>query len=72
LPRDLLDSGVDSIAVGDHRGDDLAGQVGRHRVAFCLGQVPLEDGRRRSLAELRLEDRSERDAPAGSLRPDCV
>jgi len=72
LGRQLLDSGVDCVAVGDHRGDELAGQFRGLRVAFELGQMALQNGRRGALAEIGLEDGSERKAAAGSLRPNEV
>jgi len=45
--------------VGRDRVDELAGQLGGVRIALLLGQVALEDGARRALPEVRLEDRRE-------------
>jgi hypothetical protein len=50
------DLGVDRIAVRHHRGDEFAGQSCGRRVAFVLGQVPLQDGVGGALPEVRFED----------------
>ena len=54
--------------------DQFAGELGRDFVALRLGQMALQDGRCRSLAEVRFEDRGEREAAAlaasaGAVRP---
>jgi hypothetical protein len=72
LTRNRLDPGVDSVPIGDYRGDDRAGQFGRHRVALRLREMPFENGRRGPLTELSLEDRGECDPPARSFRSDLV
>ena len=66
------DLGVDRVAVRDDRGDQLAGQRGRVRVALLLGQVALEDGVGGPLAEVRLEDRREGEPAAGPPAADAV
>ena len=43
--------------IRDHRADDPAGQLARPRVGLDLGEIPLQDGDRRALAEVRLEHR---------------
>jgi len=68
----LLDSGVDRVAVGDDHGDKLAGQFGRGRVALELGEMALENGGSRALAEVGLEHRGERQPPPGSFRSNEV
>jgi hypothetical protein len=52
--------------------DDLTRQLSRHRIALGLDQMPLQDGRRRPLAELGFEDRRESEAPACPLGSDLV
>ena len=52
--------------------DDAAGQLARSGIGLDLRQLALEDRGRGPLAELRLEDRRERDPPAGAQRPDAV
>jgi hypothetical protein len=59
LRRPPADLGVDRVAVLDDRGHQLAGERRRIRVAFLLGEVPLEDRVGGALAEIRLEDRRE-------------
>jgi len=56
----------------DDRSHQLAGERGRILVAFLLGQVPLEDGVGRALAEIRLEDRREGEPAAGPPAADAV
>jgi hypothetical protein len=56
----------------DDRGDELAGERGRVRVAFLLGQVALEDGIRGALPEIRLEDRREGEPATGPPAADAV
>ena len=68
-PADL---GVDLVAVADDRGDELAGEGGRVLVALLLGEVALEDGVGRPLAEVRLEDRREGEPPTGPPAADAV
>jgi len=52
--------------------DEAAGQLGRPGVALGLGEVPLEDGVGRPLAELGLEDRRERQPPTRPIGADGV
>ena len=63
---------IDLEALRDHHADDRAGQLARRRVRLDLRQLTLQDGRRRAQPEVGLEDRRERDAPAGAERPDPV
>jgi hypothetical protein len=57
-----VDRRVDLDPMVDDRGDQFAGQFGRHWIAFRLGQMALEDGLGRALPEVRLEDRGQREA----------
>ena len=50
------------VAVGDHGIDELAGEGRGRLVALGFGQVALEDGVRRALAEVGLEDRGQRES----------
>jgi hypothetical protein len=72
LRRQFLDPHVDRVAVGDDVTDQLTGQLGGPRVAFELGEVTLEDGRRGALAEVGLEDRGECQPPPCSFRSDEI
>ncbi len=63
---------VDLGAVGHLGGDELAREGGGVGVALGLSEVALEDGVRRPLAEVRLEDRREGEPPAGPLAADAV
>ncbi len=56
----------------DDPGDELASQRRGVRVAFLLGQVALEDGVRRALPEVRLEDRGEGKPASGPPAADAV
>ena len=58
--------------MGDHRGDELAGEGGRVRVAFLLGEVAFEDGIGGPLAEVRLEHRREGEPTTGPPTADPV
>ena len=64
--RHSVDRFVDLDPVRDHRSDQLAGQVGGHRIALRLGQMALEDGFRGALSEVGLEDRGERESTPGA------
>jgi hypothetical protein len=66
------DLGIDRVAVLDDRGHEFAGEGGSVLVAFLLGQMAFEDGVRRALAEVRLEDRREGEAPTGPPAADAV
>jgi hypothetical protein len=72
LGRDDLDPGVDRDPIPDDRGHDPAGQLAGSRVGLDLGQVALQDGRRRPLTEVGLEDRREGRPSPGSERPDAI
>jgi hypothetical protein len=72
LRRPPPDLGVDLVAVLDDRRDQLAGERRRVLVAFRLGQMPLEDGVGRALAEIRLEDRREGEPATGPPAADAV
>jgi hypothetical protein len=72
LGRRRLDSSVNIDPIRDHPTDDSAGELAGSRVCLDLRQLPLQDRRRRSLAEIRLEHGGERDPPAGAQRPDAV
>jgi hypothetical protein len=76
LRGDATDLGVDFITVGDDGFDQLAGKGRGGLIALGFGQVALEDGPGRALAEVGLEDRGQREstsrpssALAISLRP---
>jgi len=56
----------------DDRGNELAGEGGGILVAFLLGEVALEDGVGRALAEVRLEDRREGEPATGPPAADTV
>ena len=56
----------------DDRGDEFAGECGRVGVALLLGQVALQDGVGRALAEVRFEDRRQGEPSAGPLAADAV
>ena len=56
----------------DDRGHQLARERRRILVALLLGQVPLEDGVGRALAEIRLEDRREGEPATGPPAADAV
>lgn len=45
--------------MGDHGGDQFAGQGGGRLVALALRKMALQDGLRGALAEVGLEDRGE-------------
>jgi len=54
--------------------DQFAGELGRRLVAFGFRQVALQNRRRRSLTEVRFEDRGERKpatvaSSAGAVSP---
>lgn len=68
----MLDLDVDLDPVGDDRFDDRTGELGRDRVRFGVGDVPLQDRARWALAEVGLEDRRQRQASAGAKRTDPV
>jgi len=67
-----LDPGVDVDAIPDHLGHDRPGQRASRRVSLDLGQLPLQDGRRGSLAEVRLEHRREGDPTSRPKRSNPV
>ena len=67
-----VDHGVDLIAVSDHRRDQFAREFGRHRIAFGLGQVALEDRLRGPLSEVGLEDRGQREPTSRASSPLAV
>ena len=56
----------------DDCGHELARQRGGVRVALLLGEVTLEDGIGGALAEIRLEDRRQREPPARPPPADAV
>jgi hypothetical protein len=56
----------------DDRGHELAGEGGGCLVAFLFGEVALEDGVGRALAEVRLEDRREGEPATGPPPADTV
>jgi len=58
--------------VFDDCGHELARQRGGVRVALLLGEVTLEDGIGGALAEIRLEDRREREPPTRPPAADAV
>ena len=55
--------------MGHDRGDELASQRRRHVVTLGFGQVALEDGIGRALAEVGFEDRGERESTSRSSPP---
>ena len=66
MPRGRpIDQRVDLDPVPDHRGDQLAGQIRRHGIAFRVGEMALEDRLGGPLPEVGLEDRGERESTAG-------
>jgi hypothetical protein len=56
----------------DDRGHEFAGQCGRVLVPFLMGQVALQDGVCRALAEVRLEDRRKGEPPTRPPAADAV
>jgi hypothetical protein len=72
LGRPEGDLGIDRIAVRDHGGDEFAGQGGRIRVPFLLGQMAFEHRVRRALSEVGLEDRCECQPATGPPAADAV
>jgi hypothetical protein len=72
LRRAATDLGVDRVTVLDDRRDELTRECGCILVPLLLGQVALEDGVGRSLAEIRLEDRRECKSATGSPAADAV
>jgi hypothetical protein len=58
--------------VFDDCSHELARQRGGVRVTLLLGEVTLEDGIGGALAEVRLEDRREREPPARPPAADAV
>jgi hypothetical protein len=72
LGRQTLDQSIDLVALLDHRGDDSARQLGRHRVAFGLCEVALQDGRCGPLTEFGLEDCRQRRPAPGPQRTDPI
>jgi hypothetical protein len=67
LGRQLLDSGVDSVTVCDDGCDKVTCEFGRRWITLELAEMTLEDGCRRALSEVGLEDRREREAASRSL-----
>ena len=67
--RDAIDGLVDLDPVSDHCRDKFARQIRGDRIAFGLGQMTLKDGLGRTLAEVGLEDRSERETAPGAGAP---
>ncbi len=61
-----VDQGVDLVAISDHGGDQLAGQIGRHGIAFRLCEMALQDRLGGALSEVRLEDRRQRESTSGA------
>ena len=68
-PADLR---IDRVAVLDHGRHELAGEGRGILVALLLGQVALEDGVRRALAEVRLEDCRKGEPTTGPPAADAV
>ena len=66
--RRAISASIESRFADDRR-DELAGQLGRRRIAFVLGEMALEDGVRRPLPEVRLEDRRRARAGGRSVDP---
>ena len=64
-----VDQRVDLDPVLDHRSDQFAGEIGRHRVAFRVREMPLEDRLGGALSEVGLEDRGERESTPGAPPP---
>jgi len=58
--------------MGDDRGDQFAGERAGRGIALRVGEVTLQDGLRRALAEVRLEDRGEGESSAGPPSPLAV
>ena len=58
--------------MGGHRRHELAGEGGGRGVALLLGQVPLQDGLRGALPEVRLEHGREGEPPTGPPAADAV
>ena len=61
-----VDQGVDLVAISDHRGDQFAGQIGRHGIAFRLREMALQDRLGGPLPEVGLEDRRQRESTSGA------
>ena len=72
MGREPLDPGIDRVAMGDDPGDDLPGQCAGDGARFVLRELALQDRGGGPLAEVRLEYRRERDAPARPEAPDAV
>jgi hypothetical protein len=72
LRRSTGDLGVDRVAMGHLGGDQFASQLGRVRVPFLLGQMAFEHGIGGALAEVRFEDRRQRQPAPGSAAADPV
>jgi hypothetical protein len=66
------DPGVDFVPVANDRPDQFAGEFGRRFVSLRLSQMTLEDRARGPLAEVGLEHRGQRKAPAGPPTADPV
>jgi hypothetical protein len=62
--RRPVDERVDIDTIPDDRGDQFAGKLGRHRIAFRVGQMTLEDRLGGALSEVGLEDGGERESAA--------
>ena len=58
--------------MGHLRGDQVAGQCGRHRIPLLLGQMAFEDGVRGPLSEVRFEDGREGQPATGPPAADAV
>jgi hypothetical protein len=58
--------------MGHLGGDQIAGQRGRRRVAFLLGQMALEDRVGGALSEVRFEDGREGQPATGPPAADAV
>jgi len=58
--------------MGHHRRNEFAGERGSILIALLLGQVALEDGVRRTLPEICLEDRGESQPAAGPAAANAV
>ena len=56
----------------DDGRDEVAGHVRGHLVPLRFGQMPFQDGARRALAEVGLEDRGQGETTPGPTTPEAV